>query len=188
MPSSAPQISSLEFKLLLGLPLRHSDYPNVQFWVREHWLSRDCGNSAGSQGDKPSFRGKIQGQQPPGVDVSLRYVEDERGIPVDDHRANEIRNYARAFWSRLADASKAAGYWEEVALEVSSQYRREMRHRFPEFSLCEFDWKSEQFATDNYPNWAVSHWRGRKGKHLDTFSIQARRHQKAKEDWSRGQG
>lgn len=123
--SSVPQscvISTLEYKSLLGLPLSRSDYPNVQFWFRERWLSRSYGNSAGSQGDKPSPRGKLKSQEPPGVDVLLCYVEDEHGIPVDGHHANEMRNFAWAFWSQLADASKALRYWEEAVLEVSSQY------------------------------------------------------------------
>jgi hypothetical protein len=31
-----------------------------------------------------------------------------------------------------------------------------MGNRFPELTYCDFDWKAEQVATDNYPSWYVN--------------------------------
>lgn len=85
----------------------------------------------------------------------MRYVEDQFGMVVDGYRASEMRKCARSIWNCLAQSGKAPKKWGKVDVETSRQYRREMCSRFPELRLCAYDWKADQIATDNYPNWAL---------------------------------
>jgi len=103
-----------------------------------------------------------KGRAPSGLNISLHYVEDVHGVVVDGFRASEMRKFARSIWNQLHGAGKAPRSWGKADLDVAAHYRREMRRRFPELGLCEFDWKAEQLATDNYPNWASNNLQGTK--------------------------
>src|SRR6266581_3116192 len=50
-----------------------------------------------------------------------------------------------------------------------------MRCRFSELGLCEFDWKAEQLATDNYPNWASNNLQVVKGETSNTLLTHTKR-------------
>ncbi|KAF8798239.1 hypothetical protein BYT27DRAFT_7042808, partial [Phlegmacium glaucopus] len=91
---------------------------------------------------------------PSGLNVSLCYVEDVHGVVVDGFHASEMRKFAQSIWNQLQGAGKAPKSWGKADLDVAAHYRHEMHRRFPKLGLCEFDWKAEQLATDNYPNWA----------------------------------
>jgi hypothetical protein len=87
----------------------------------------------------------------------MRYIEGEDGNVIDGYRASEIRKFARSIWMQLANNSKAPKTWGKTDLESAKHYRQEMVRRFPELRLCAFDWKADQVATDNYPNWASTY-------------------------------
>jgi len=147
-------------------PLNHNDYPNVRFWFRKDWINRKKETSGITKVNQSNaFTTTEQskaskGRAPSGVNVTLRYVEDIHGVVVDGFRASEMRKFARAIWNQLEGSGKAPKSWGKADLDVATHYRREMRRRFPELALCEFDWKAEQIATDNYPNWASNNLQG----------------------------
>jgi hypothetical protein len=136
--------------------LSPSDYPKVRFWFRKDWVNRKKEKSGITKVNEPSTTGD-KGRGPLGANVTLRYVEDEHGTVIDGFRGSEMRKFARSIWSQLAQAGKAPRSWGKAELDVAAHYRREMRRRFPELGLCEYDWKADQLATDNYPNWASTH-------------------------------
>jgi hypothetical protein len=76
-------------------------------------------------------------------------------VVVDGYRTSEMRKCARSIWNCLAQSGKAPKKWGKVDVETARQYRREMCLHFPELRLCTYDWKADQIATDNYPNWAL---------------------------------
>ena len=133
----------------------HTDYPKVRYWFKKDWINRKKENSAiTSINVEPSSSSSHKGRGPQGINVTLRYVEDDQGNIIDGYRASEMRKFARSIWGQLAATGKAPKTWGKAELDVAAHYRHEMCHRFPELMLCEFDWKAEQLATDNYPNWA----------------------------------
>ena len=141
-------------------PLSRSDYPKVRFWFRRDWFDRKKERSGITKFNQTSRTVHDKGRGPPEKNVSLRYIEDDQGVVIDGFRASEMRKFARSIWNQLAIAGKAPKSWGKSDLEVATHYRHEMRHRFPELGLCEFDWKAEQLATDNYPNWASHNLQG----------------------------
>jgi hypothetical protein len=134
----------------INKPLDRSDYPQILFWFRQDWLHYERENSGAT-------RLLSKGKGRPGENISMRYIEGEDGNVIDGYRASEIRKFARSIWMQLANNSKAPKTWGKTDLESAKHYRQEMVRRFPELRLCAFDWKADQVATDNYPNWASTY-------------------------------
>jgi hypothetical protein len=99
----------------------------------------------------PVERGRSRAAQ--GVNVAMRYIEDENGQIIDGHRAGEMRKIARSVWVALANAGKAPAKWSQADIVSAEAYRKEMRQHFPELRLCEHDWKADLIASENYPSW-----------------------------------
>ena len=45
-------------------------------------------------------------------------------------------------------------------MKILCHFHHEMRVKFPEFALCENDWKADYLATTHYPSWYSNHVRG----------------------------
>jgi hypothetical protein len=132
-------------------PLRRENYPDVRFWTRRDWMGRSEQESDAMVLDNSGQRGKARASQ--GINVAMRYVEDENGNVVDGHRAAEMRRYGRLIWVHMANNAGVPLSWGKADVKLSQTYCCEMRQRFPELALCELDWKADQIATDNYPSW-----------------------------------
>jgi hypothetical protein len=136
------------------LPQRE-DHPNVNYWYRRDWLNhlKDSGNST-DIGVRP-VRGKSLISK--GINKNAKYIEDANGNPVDGYRLKDILNHQRAIWTTFRNISRAPLTWGKADAEVAHIYRHEMRTKFPEFALCESDWKADHLATEHYPSWYNNH-------------------------------
>jgi len=177
MSANSALTSMSASNLPLDQPLNHNDYPKVRFWFRKDWINRKKETSGITRVNQSNAFTTQQnrGRAPSGLNVSLRYVEDAHGVVVDGFRASEMRKFARSIWNQLLGAAKAPRSWGKADLDVAAHYRREMCRRFPELGLCEFDWKAEQLATDNYPNWASNNLQGVKLEPSDSSLTQMKR-------------
>jgi hypothetical protein len=59
----------------------------------------------------------------------------------------------RAIWVKFAEMGVAPASWGKGSPTVANEYKAEMCHQFPEFHLCENDWKVQHLATTDYPSW-----------------------------------
>lgn len=149
------QGSAVKDQDLTEAPRRREDYPYVHFWTRRDWIDRSSQENDTTVLDteangSSSRRGKTRASQ--GINVMMRYVEDENGV-INGHRATEIRRYARQIWVHMADGGELPTSWGKANVKSSQAYCHEMSRRFPELALCELDWKADQVATDYYPSW-----------------------------------
>jgi hypothetical protein len=136
-------------------PLDQSDYPQIRFWFKQDWVEREKEHNDATtlaQGLSKDNRGKRR----TGKNISLQYIEYQDGTMIDGFRASEIRKFARSIWMHLANRGKAPKTWGKVDMESAKHYHQEMARRFPELCLCAYNWKADQIATDNYPNWAIN--------------------------------
>ncbi|KJA25530.1 hypothetical protein HYPSUDRAFT_199677 [Hypholoma sublateritium FD-334 SS-4] len=109
-----------------------------------------------SNGSLKGKRGKGRAAQ--GQNVKMRYLQHENGDIIDGWRASDIRRYARSIFVGFALQGKVFQSWVEGADAASrTSYYHDMAARFPEVSLCELDWKSEQIASEIYSQWR-SNW------------------------------
>jgi hypothetical protein len=153
---------------------KESDHPQVEYWNKWDWISSKKSHKGTSDinAEKPSRGGKRASQ---GINVAMRYVQDENGVIIDGHRATHIRTIAAGIWGALADAGGAPLTWGKGSLAMKESYNKEMQQRFPELALCASDWKAEQIAIDNYPSFHIIRFpelhKHKKKIHLFTFSF-----------------
>ncbi len=138
------------------LPKRQ-DYPKVKFWYRRDWSTFKGANNSTEIGVEP-VRGKTLMSK--GINKNAKYIEDADGVPVDGYKLRDILAHARSVWESLKTIRRAPLSWGKADAEVAQRYRHEMRTKFPQFELCENDWKADQLATDHYPSWYNAHIKG----------------------------
>lgn len=138
------------------IQLKREDYPNVKFWYRQDWLNyiKEGGNST-DVGEL--VRGKSLISK--GINKTAKYIEGADGEPVDGYKVRDIRSHARAIWANFQTVGRAPPTWGRADAEIAHVFRREMRLKFFEFSLCDNDWKADLLATENYPSWYNNHIR-----------------------------
>ena len=166
--------------ILSEQPLNHSNYLKVRFWFRKDWVNQKK-EGLGVTKVNESWTTREKGRGPMGINVTLHYMEDEQGAIVDGFRASEMHKFAQSIWNQLAGAKKAPRSWGKAELDVAVHYQHEMCcHEmcchFPELGLCKYDWKADQLATDNYPNWVSNHLQDMlvKRESSDTSSMQTK--------------
>jgi hypothetical protein len=143
IPTSSPASTPLPQAALSAC-----DYPNVRFWKRGDWEAHLKSKDVTCVDDKPTARGD---------NVTMLYVEDTDGNPVDGARATQIRRRAREIWNCFGKAGVAPATWRKLGLPQLRFYRHEITAEFAELQLCEGNWKTDRIATDNYPAWYRSY-------------------------------
>ena len=133
----------------MGIELHQSDFPLVKCWVKKTFVQVETTTLP------PGERGKGRASQ--GVNVAMRYVEDENGEPVDGFQAQYIQTWARRIWIEIAEKGILRPKWGDMSVEDLKYYHREMRRKFPVLALCENSWKADQIAIDNYSSWHTSY-------------------------------
>jgi hypothetical protein len=92
-----------------------------------------------------------------GINISMRYVEDEHGVPIDGFRVKTILGAAHQLFFQLWEVKRHPKTWGAAGTETLQAYCQEMEQQFPELALCTNSWKSKYIATQNYPSWYNSH-------------------------------
>ena len=138
-------------------PLKR-DYPSVKFWHKRDWVQHTKDSNNSTDVTTQPVRGKTLMSK--GINKNAKYIEGPDGEPVDGWRLKDIRTHARAIWASFQTVNRAPITWGRADAEVAHVYRREMRAKFPEFALCEHDWKADQLATEHYPSWYSNHVKG----------------------------
>ena len=114
-------------------------------------------------GHKGAECGKVRVSQ--GENITMLFIKDEDGKPIDGHRAMEICRIAWSIWAELVKNGRAPKSWCKADMLTAQEYNRKMRHFFPELCFCEFDWKAEQIVIENYPSWYQHHSKDKSVKH-----------------------
>jgi hypothetical protein len=135
-------------------------------WYRKMWTAQ-VGDKKGISGSKSKNGGKGRKRAAEGINVTMLYVVNDEGIPIDGYRAKDIREMARSLWNGFDKAGLAPKSWMVATYSVIEAFKTEMQHNFEELRLCEAGWKVNQIAIDNYPSWRRSHIAGVKVKEED---------------------
>lgn len=97
-------------------PLRREDYPDVRFWTRRDWMDRS--EQDNDIMDNSGRRGKARASQ--GINVAMRYVENESGSIVNGYRATEMRRHARLIWVHMANNGGVPLSWGKADVDRKS--------------------------------------------------------------------
>lgn len=129
-------------------PLLQKDYPNIKYWYKHEWSNSKLETVASSE---PGERGRSRAAQ--GKNVTMGFVEDIDGEPIDGHRATNIRRVTRQVWGELAASGLAPKTWSKIGISALTQFRQQVYEQFPELSYCDNHWKLDRLATDTYSQW-----------------------------------
>ena len=138
--------------------LQAINYPNVKFWNKDNWTEFKLSKQAEPEevADLPEpLQGNTQASQ--GINVAMRYVEDQHGNIVDGFLAAMMQSLAWAIWVELGISGAAPLTWGQADAETKKGYYQAMAAGFFELRLCDSNWKVEQIATENYSGW-FSRW------------------------------
>src|ERR1700722_4834379 len=130
-------------------PVDRSEYPNVRFWLRKDWEDSKETDTSTKINQESRSRGRTRVSN--GENVSLKFVEDRNGDPIDGHRVTDLRALTRQIFFYFRDQGVAPASWALGSHLVQSYYRSEMYERFPELRLCINHWKVDLIATTCYP-------------------------------------
>ena len=144
----------------VDIPLKRADYPGVRFWTRLEWIDyfKSKNSSDSSSYGTESVHGRTLMSQ--GVNKTVKYIEDASSNPVDRYKLKDILTHMCSIWSSFLSLNCAPTTWGKADMEILCHFRREMHVKFPEFALCENDWKADYLATTHYPSWYSNHVRG----------------------------
>ena len=87
------------------------------------------------------------------INVTMRFVEDADGVPVDGDRAGAMRRHARAIWDHFATKGIPVKTWTKTDSLNQQYYYSDMCRQFPELRLCDLNWKADKIAVDGYSSW-----------------------------------
>ena len=95
-----------------------------------------------------------------GVNKTAKYIEDASSNLVDRYKLKDILTHMCSIWSSFLSLNHAPTTWGKADMDILCHLHREMHVKFPEFALCENDWKADYLATTHYPSWYSNHVRG----------------------------
>jgi hypothetical protein len=137
----------------------------VKYWTRQDWNAANADRVADlDEGGNVGARGRTRAAN--GINVSMKYIEDRDGQPINGHMASDIRRHARSIFIGLALEGHLFTSWTEADHASLKLYYREMAERFEELRLCANDWKAEMIALDIYRTWREQ-WQKKKKKKTD---------------------
>jgi hypothetical protein len=89
---------------LVSSPLREEDFPEVSFWTREKWTTREKADNSISNGEKVGERGGSKMAK--GINISMQYVEDKHGVLIDGFRVKMILGAAHQLFFQLREVRR----------------------------------------------------------------------------------
>ncbi|KAJ7575372.1 hypothetical protein C8J56DRAFT_414153 [Mycena floridula] len=118
-------------------PLDPKDYPEAKYWKQAHYADylERCINSNRS------------------FSKANDLLTDEDGEQCTKERRGSFRAHANSIFSELEQSNAAPTTWKKHSITAGKYFHNQMAVKFPEFQLCEDDWKAEQYATNIYPDW-----------------------------------
>jgi len=133
-----------------------NDLPLVKYWRKRAWkVHSDTLNDSSDlmPGRKRGRRGRTRSAQ--GINVTMLYIENADGTPINGAVAGEIREFACSIWRGLHSWPRSAApeKWGDASKEVREQYYLEMETEFEVLRYCEGHWKAQAVATSIYSQW-----------------------------------
>jgi hypothetical protein len=112
------------------------DHDAVRFWKKSEWQNFE-------EGERKRNRNTVK----------FSFICDESGDSVSSSRIDEIGDAAKLAWNELYHFRLAPTTWAKKIDRANEYFSNTMRTKFPEFRLCQGDWKLQEFATERYPAW-----------------------------------
>ncbi|KAF8968614.1 hypothetical protein BDZ97DRAFT_1799301 [Flammula alnicola] len=116
--------------------LKQDDYPNVTYWTKEEW-------------DDFVEREKLTNKNP----LWNAFLTDANGKALSKQRYNEIWADAKLAFNSLYFRRLDPTSWSKKTDIVAAYFYNTITMKYPEFQLCDGNWKVHLWTTERYPDW-----------------------------------
>ncbi|KAF8152446.1 hypothetical protein B0H34DRAFT_810357 [Crassisporium funariophilum] len=116
---------------------QRKDYPDVPFWTKAEW-------------DALVEHKKLANKTP----AWNAFLTDKEGNVSTKNRFNEIWADAKLAFNSLYFRCVDPSSWSKKTDVAAAYFYNTITVKYPEFQLCEGNWKIQTWATERYPDWA----------------------------------
>ncbi|EDQ99022.1 uncharacterized protein LACBIDRAFT_335422 [Laccaria bicolor S238N-H82] len=116
--------------------LERVDYPRVPHWMKKEW-------------DTYLEREKLANRNPPWN----AFLTDKHGETLSKQRYNELWADAKIAFNSLYWRRNDPTSWSKKTDLAASYFYNTITTKYPEFRLCEGNWKIHLWTTERYPDW-----------------------------------
>jgi len=116
--------------------LKQDDYPDVPYWTKQEW-------------DAFVERRKLANKNPPWN----AFLTDQHGDVLSKQRYNELWADAKLAFNSLYYCRIDPTSWSKKTDLAATYFYNTITAKYPEFRLCEGNWKIHLWTTERYPNW-----------------------------------
>ena len=133
---SQPPLGPLQ-KMPTPLPADKDDYPDAVYWTQQSW--QDYSQQREQKGEKVK---------------KLGFICTEDGEFVGSVRIKTVTETTKKLWNHLHHYRLAPSTWRLISQDAYDYFSNHMHATYPEFQLCEGDWKAKIFGMICYPDWS----------------------------------
>ncbi|KAL0057985.1 hypothetical protein AAF712_015358 [Marasmius tenuissimus] len=131
------------------VPSDRVKFPNVKFWKRA-----DFKNGTSSADAITVEEVNLDQAEDAGSNKQQRFLEDENGDVISGEQATDIRQWAFDLFGDLHKKKMAPTLWVAGAgAELKMWFYACMSQRYLLVGYCEDNWKAEELAKQQYPQW-----------------------------------
>ena len=116
--------------------LKQDDYPDVPYWKKQDW-------------DTFVERRKLANKNPPWN----AFLTDQHGDVLSKQRYNELWADAKLAFNSLYYRRVDPTSWSKKTDLAATYFYNTITAKYPEFRLCEGNWKIHLWTTERYPDW-----------------------------------
>ena len=118
--------------------LQQSQYGKVKYWTKASW--QDYVDRA---------KDKNRGREP----TWTEFMTDEKGVELSKQRHKELWEDAKMAWNSLYYRRLDPTTWSKKHTAAADYFYNTILQKYPEFRLCDGNWKLQMWATRRYSDW-----------------------------------
>lgn len=118
--------------------LQQSQYGAVKYWTKASW-----------QEYVDRAKDKNSGREP----TWTEFITDEKGVQMSKQRHRELWEDAKIAWNSLYYRRLDPTTWSKKHTTAADYFYNTILQKYPEFRLCDGNWKLQMWATKRYSDW-----------------------------------
>jgi hypothetical protein len=118
--------------------LQQSQYGTVKFWTKASW-----------QEYVDRAKNRNSGREP----TLTECITDEKGVQISKQRLKELWEDAKIAWNSLYYRRLDPSTWSKKHTTAADYFYNTILQKYPEFRLCDGNWKLQMWATKRYADW-----------------------------------
>ena len=118
--------------------LQQSQYGAVKYWTKASWQEYVDRAKDRNSGHEPTW---------------TEFITDEKCLQMSKQRHKELWEDAKIAWNSLYYRRLDPTNWSKKHTTAADYFYNTILQKYPEFRLCEGNWKLQMWATRRYSDW-----------------------------------